>query len=50
MIGNMTLNLFNIVSNYFGAAWSKMIMPQHPIGFGSMGVPPNLEAQNPGFL
>jgi hypothetical protein len=50
MIENMTLNLFNIVSNYIGATWSKMITPQHPIGFGPMGVPPNSKAQNPGFL
>ncbi len=46
----MTLNLFNIVSNYIGATWPKMIMPQHPIGFGLMGVPPNSKAPKPGFL
>jgi len=50
MIENMTLNSFNIVSNYIGATWSRMIMPQHPIGFGPMGEPPNSKAQNPGFL
>ncbi len=46
----MTLNLFNIVSNYIGAILSKTITPQHPIGFGLMGVPPNSKAQNLGFL
>jgi len=27
-----------------------MITPQHPIGFGLMGVPPNSKAQNPSFF
>ncbi len=49
MMRNMILNLFNIVSNYIGATWSRMITPQHPIGFGPMGVPRNSKAQNLGF-
>jgi len=27
-----------------------MITPQHPVGFGPMGEPPNSKAQNPSFL
>ncbi len=50
MTKNMTLNLFNIVSNYIGATVSRTTTPQHPIGFGPMDVCPNSKAQYLGFL
>ncbi len=50
MLKNMTLNLFNIISNCIGNTWWIMNMHHNGIGCGVMVVHHNLKVTSHGFL